>query len=306
MKHSGMERIARLYRSVVVVWAGALVAGGGAARAELVFGVTDQRFVVSWDSASPGVLLSGSAVSGLQQNETVLGIDFRPATGQLYALGSSNRLYVLNTTTGAATMVGAGPFAIPITGSSHGFDFNPTIDRIRVVTNTNDNYVLNPNDGTVQLQATDVFYVTGDPNQGADPNVVHSSYTNSFAGATATQLFGVDTGLDVLVRQANNAGTLETAGGFGTDVTDIGGFDISGATGSAYLAIRDAMSSKSTFWTINLATGVATGGNEVGGGNVITALAVRPIPEPATAGLALAAFAMIGGTRYCRFTRGRN
>ena len=61
-----------------------------------------------------------------------------------------------------------------------------------MVTNTNDNYVLNPNDGTVQLQATDVFYVTGDPNQGADPNVV--------LGATTTQLFGVDTGLDVLVK----------------------------------------------------------------------------------------------------------
>ena len=252
------------------------------ASAEMIYGVTQQQFLVSWDSASPGSLTSGTAISGLQQNEQILGIDFRPATGQLYALGSFNRLYTLDLTSGAASMVGAGPFSIPVSGSSHGFDFNPTIDRIRVVSDTNDNYVLNPIDGSVQLQATDVAYQTGDVNEGVDPNIVHSSYTNSFLGATSTQLYGVDTGLDILATQANNAGTLGTVGGVGTNITDTGGFDISGSTGLAYLAIKDATSSKSTFWTINLATGAGTGGNEIGGGTVITALAVAPVPEPAS------------------------
>ena len=68
--------------------------------------------------------------------EEVLGVDFRPATGQLYALSSASKIYTLNLGTGLATMVGAAPFATPLSGTSFGFDFNPTVDRIRIVSNT--------------------------------------------------------------------------------------------------------------------------------------------------------------------------
>lgn len=50
-------------------------------------------------------------VTGLQSGENILGIDFRPLNGQLYALGSSSRIYTLNLGTGAATAVGSSPFA---------------------------------------------------------------------------------------------------------------------------------------------------------------------------------------------------
>ena len=163
--------------------------------------------LLSWDSAAPGSILSGSFVAGLQSNETIVGIDFRPATGELYALGTSSRLYTLNTANGNATAVGA-PFAPPLNGFNFGFDFNPTIDRIRVVAETNKNTVLNPITGAVQLSATDLAFGPADPNFGVDPNVVSSAYSNNFVGAATTQLYGIDTALDILVTQANNAGTL--------------------------------------------------------------------------------------------------
>ncbi|TWT95344.1 hypothetical protein Pla108_34900 [Botrimarina colliarenosi] len=256
-----------------------------AATAETVYGITDNQFLVSWDSATPGNLLSGSPVSGLQSNETILGIDFRPATGDLYALGSSSRLYTLSTSTAAVSLVGAGPFAPPINGSSFGFDFNPVIDRIRLVSDVNKNFVLNPNDGTATV-VTDVFYGAGDSNNGTDPNVVHSAYTNSFAGATSTQLYGVDAGLDLLVTQANSAGTLGTVGPLGTDVTSTGGFDISSDTGIAYMAIEDSSTSRTTFWTVDLVTGAGSPVGEVGGGAIITSIAVASIPEPTSLALA--------------------
>ena len=269
------------------------------ASAELIYGVAavgNATSLLSWDSSSPGSIVSGSFVSGLQSNETIVGIDFRPATGQLYALGTSSRLYTLNTSTGAATAV-AGAFAPPLNGFNFGFDFNPTIDRIRAVAETNKNTVFNPITGAVQLSATDLFFGPADPNFGVDPNVVNSAYTNNFVGAATTQLYGIDTALDILVTQANNAGTLGTVGPLGFNATGVGGFDISGTTGIAYAALLPSGSSQSNLYSINLLTGLATNLGQIDGGVIITAISVVPaIPEPATlalAGMAVAAIPLL-------------
>ena len=47
-------------------------------------------------------------ITGLQAGEQINGIDFRPLTGQLYALGSTNRLYTLNAANGLASLVSKG------------------------------------------------------------------------------------------------------------------------------------------------------------------------------------------------------
>ncbi len=267
--------------------------------AETIFGVTNNAALVSFDSTAPNAILSSSFVSGLQSNEQLLGIDFRPATGQLYGIGSFSNLYTLNTSTGAATLVGAGNFMPPINGSAFGFDFNPVIDRIRLDSDANKNFVLNPNDGTA-TEVTDLFYGPGDDNEGTDPNVIHAAYTNSFDGATTTQLYGIDSGLDILVTQANSAGTLGTVGSIGTDVTNTGGFDISGDTGVAFAVVEDTSISRSTFWTIDLMTGVGTQIGEVGGGNILTALAVAPAPVPEPASVVLALLGAVGLAAVCR------
>lgn len=247
------------------------------ASAELVYGVTTSQTLVRVDSAAPGVILSGSAISGMQSNETVRGLDFRPATGQLYALGSFSNLYTINIMTGAATPVAGVPFSPALNGSSFGFDFNPTIDRIRVVSDANQNLVLNPITGAVQLAATDLFYPAGDPNAGVDPNVVGSAYDNNFAGATTSQLYGIDTGLDIVVRQANNTGVLTTVGPLGANITNLVGFDIS-SSGAAFAASQEVSQSISMLWSINLATGAAAPLGQIGGGTMISAIAVIPAP----------------------------
>jgi hypothetical protein len=269
------------------------------ASAELIYGIAavgNSTALLSWDSSAPGSILSGSFVAGLQSNETIVGIDFRPATGQLYALGTSSRLYTLNTANGAASAV-AGAFAPPLNGLNFGFDFNPVIDRVRTVAETNKNTVLNPITGAVQLSATDLFFGPADPNFGVDPNVVNSAYTNNFVGAGATQLYGIDTALDILVTQANNAGTLGTVGPLGINATGVGGIDISGTTGIAYASLLPSGSSQSNLYSINLLTGAATNLGQIDGGVIITAISVAPaIPEPATlalAGMALAAIPLV-------------
>jgi hypothetical protein len=290
-----MKRLAARMGAMTLVLAGLTAP----ASAELIYGIAavgNATSLVSWDSAAPGSLSSGYFVSGLQNNETIVGIDFRPATGELYALGTTSRLYTLDTSTGAATAV-AGQFSPQLNGFNFGFDFNPVIDRIRVVAETNKNTVLNPVTGAVETTATDLSYGPADPNFGVDPSVVGSSYTNSFVGAASTQLYGIDTALDVLVTQANNAGTLATVGPLGINATAVGGFDISGATGVAYATLLPSGSSQSNLYSINLLTGAATNLGQIDGGVIITAMAVAPaVPEPATlalAGVALAAIPLV-------------
>ncbi len=259
----------------------ALAAAGLAAtaHAQLVYGVTNDQSLVTFDATNPGSIQSGVFISGLAGGERALGIDFRPATGELYALGSFNNLYTVNPATGQATAVGP-TFSPGLNGSSFGFDFNPTIDRIRVVSDANQNLVLNPITGGSTM-VTDLFYRAGDPNEGMDPNVVGSAYTNAFAGSTMTQLYGIDTGLDILVRQDNSAGTLDTVGSLGVDLTDVVGFDIDGSTNFAYASVQDTALGRSTFWSINLDTGEATQIGEIGGGALVGSIAVVPAPGSA-------------------------
>lgn len=266
-------------------------------QAALIVAIDDSsgQTLISFDSSAPGTLLSGTVISGLQVNETIKGIDLRPSTNELFALGSSNRLYTINPATGVATQVGAGPFAPVLSGSTFGFDFNPVIDRIRVVSNTRKNYVLNPNDGTI-TQVTDLFYGAADPNVGVSPNVEFSAYTNSVSPAPAvTQLYGLDTGLDILVTQANSAGTLGTVGPLGVDVGAVGGFDIAGISGIAYAALLPVGSSASNLYSIHLGTGAATNLGLIDGGVIISSMTVAPdgfIPEPGS--MALVGLAIVG------------
>jgi hypothetical protein len=271
--------------------AAAVCLSGGVARAELVYGVTANQSLISFDTTAPTNILSGVAISGLLTNETILGIDFRPADGQLYALGSFSNLYTIDLASGAAARVGGSSFSPGLNGSAFGFDFNPTIDRIRVVSEANQNLVLNPNTGGA-TSVTPLFFGAGDANAGVDPNVVGSAYTNNFAGATTSQLYGIDTNLDILVTQANSAGTLGTVGALGLDLTNLAGFDISGATGIAYLAGQDSAGGITKMWTVDLSTGMTTLLGQIDGGVIVSSIAVVPAPGSlgvvALGGLAMA------------------
>ena len=296
-----MSTHARLTLRVLALAGVAAVAAPSAVRAELVYGINQQQRLLSWDSAAPGTLLGGVAISGLASNETIQGIDFRPNDGRLYGLGSLNNLYTINPATGAASLVSA--LSIPLNGANFGFDFNPTGPvALRIVSNTDKNYRIgNPAAGGVVAVDTDLAYVAGDANFGANPNITHVGYTNSVPGATSTTLYAIDAGLDVLVRFGNaNAGTLNTVGTLGigapADINVIGGFDISATSNIGFAAVQRIDQSSTMFWSINLATGAATPVGLVGGGEVITAMALAdgniPAPGAAAAGLGLGLLAL--------------
>lgn len=189
------------------------------------------------------------AINGLQDGEKIEGIDFRPVNGQLYALGSSSRIYTINLGSGAALPVGSSPFSPLLSGTDFGFDFNPTVDRIRLVSNTGQNLRLHPETGAVA--ATDELLKPG------NPSVSGAAYTNNVAGATTTSLFVVDHQTDKLYLQnPPNDGVLVEVGSLGINIQAKNGMDIGGVWGKAYLAAT--VSGTTKIYTINTQTGAAT------------------------------------------------
>lgn len=213
----------------------------------VAYSVDESNNLMMHDFEASGLPIS-KAITGLQAGETILGIDMRPATGQLYALGSSSRLYTINMSSGAATAVG-GQFATMLNGNAFGFDFNPTVDRIRVVSNTGQNLRLDPNTGAVAV-------VDGALNPGM-PAVTAAAYTNNFPGATTTVLYDIDVMADRLyIQNPPNNGTLVDVGALGINVEANNGFDIGGTSNKAYALLRVGGSTK--MYAINLTTGAAT------------------------------------------------
>lgn len=234
-----------------------------------------------FDTANPW-FGSSFYLSGIGAGEKLLAIDTRPANGQVYALSSGSSIYTINLGTGVASKVGAG-FTTALTGTHFGFDFNPVIDRIRIVGNDGQNIVAHPVTGAANVAATTpVFYGPGDLHNGATPNVVHHAYDNNFNGAVTSQLRAIDVDLDILVTQANNAGTLGTIGALGFDASRNGGFDVD-ASGIGWYANADGLTT-SSLYTINLATGAGTLVGQLPC-NIMGLTAIAPVPEPGSLAL---------------------
>lgn len=209
----------------------------------MVYGIDAYNQLVGFSTAAPSNALSSVKVTGLQPYESLIGIDFRPKDGLLYAVGSTSRLYIVDKMTGAATPVGANaPFAPALdpAGGDFGFDFNPAADRLRIHVETGQNLRINPDTGAHVPGGTGpngadgtLMFLADDVNAGTTPHLVATGYTNSVRSMpAATTLYAIDSSLDVLVRFDNaNAGTMRTVGPLGVDATDIAGFDIYGGMG---------------------------------------------------------------------------
>jgi uncharacterized protein DUF4394 len=228
-----------------------------------VFGITSSGRLVTFNRAAP-TLSTAVGVTGLQSGETILGIDVRPGgmnPGELYLLGSTGRLYTVNTTTGAATLKSSlsadptdttSPFT-SLSGTEFGIDFNPVVDRLRIVSDTGQDLRVNVDTGAT---ITD-----GNLNVGGTVrmNVADAAYTKDFATTCRTSLFYIDVSADKLFTTTDpNAGTLSEVGNLGIDASAVGGFEISTASDGSDTALAAFnVGSGTTLYSINLMTGAA-------------------------------------------------
>jgi hypothetical protein len=145
----------------------------------------------------------------------VIGMDFRVADNQLYALTDNGRIFTINTANAAATLV-SNMNPRYNGGVQSLLDFNPVANAIRLIGTDDLNYAVVNNGGNLNQTAvqTNVAYARGDRNAGADPYICGGSYTNNFAGAATTLFYAIDYRTDNFVTIANRVnGSSATGGG---------------------------------------------------------------------------------------------
>ncbi len=256
----------------------------------LAFAVTASNQLISFDVSLPEVVRTLVPVSGVSAGQAIVGLDFRPATGELYAMGYNQttgeaRLYVIDRNTGAATPVGMGPVMLQPNMGGVTFDFNPTVDRVRVMGSNGANYRMHPMTGAVVATDGMLNYAANDPNAGKMPLIATGAYTNSFAGATTTTLYNYDAGLNVLTTQIPpNNGTQNTVGpsGIVVNTTPIPVLDLdifyafADGSNTAYLCAATDGNPNSRLFRIDLGTGMAMPVGFVGLGIPVRCMAILP------------------------------
>ena len=232
-----------------------------------VIGLTSTQQLVPFSSDKIGKTRSVVSIVGLAGDTAIVGIDYRPATGELYGLGNAGGVYTLDPETGVATF--ESQLTVLPSGASFGVDFNPTVDRLRIVSDTGQNLRANVDTGatTVDLALTamgiaDAAYTNND----ADPN-------------TATTLFDIDAALDQVVIQAPpNNGNINPAGKLLVDAGSAVGFDIytntRSAANQAFASLQ--VDGVSGFYRIDVLSGRATLVGEFRGGTMVTDIAIAP------------------------------
>lgn len=188
------------------------------------------------------------AITGLQSGEKILGIDMRPANGQVYALGSSNRLYTINLGNGALTQVGSGTFSTALSGTSFGFDFSAQEDKIRVISNTRQNLVISPINAAVTPLA--------DMASGTAINAI--AFSNITGTGISPRLYAIDPAAKKLFTVDQNSGILTAVGDLKVAIDENNGFDIGVSNiGDAAYGIF-TVEGKTKLYQVNLSSGAAT------------------------------------------------
>jgi hypothetical protein len=231
------------------------------AQSTTVLALSDANRLLGFKAATPNTIDSNVVITGLNGDEGLVGIDVRPKDGVLWGLTSGRRLVTIDPATGVATIKTTlnadaadttAPFA-GMQGTAFAVDFNPVADRLRVISNTGQSLRINVDTGAT---TTD-----GEINRAGTPaSIAAAAYTNSIPGATATQLFDIDSNSSVLALQnPPNDGTLVNVGALGVTVAGDGGMDIGGgANGLVLAALRTTQGGASSLYRVDLTTGAAT------------------------------------------------
>jgi hypothetical protein len=251
------------------------------AQAEELWGVAGND-LITFMSSDP-LPCERRPITGLATGESIVGIDFRPEPPfmRLYALADTGQLYLISDpASGFATPITPGPLPV-LKGTWFGIDFNPIEDCLRVVSDSDQNLQVNPDTGALIATDGDLVYAAGDPNAGKDPRITAAAYSNNFDGANSTTLYAIDASLGVLViENPPGSGIISTVGSLGVS-HPMNGFDVSGSTGTAYVALVQGAIFEPALYAVNLKTGKAVEIGTIGcGGGALRGLTVANLLTP--------------------------
>lgn len=203
------------------------------------------------------------------------GIDYRPSDGRLYGVTTASEVYTIDPESGATELVST--LTRPFDGEGRsGVDFTPLADRLRLLSHDGQNLRINVDVGATAIDGP-LVYAPGDPSHGERPEIAATAYTKNLPGTPATEMFDIDSGLDLLVRQEPpNDGILYTVGPLGVDFPTRAGFEIISGPGgreTAYAAFGGQL------YHIDLQSGRATRAGRIGPAGPAPGPSGGPEPE---------------------------
>lgn len=224
-----------------------------------VVGLTSNgQSLARFASTKPGEVTT-QAITGIASGDVLVGVSWRPATGQLYgvavdAVDDNATLYLIDPQTGTSTAIGTpGQIAFTTDGSTpvdfadpattgYGVDFNATVDRIRVVNGNGLNFRFNPSNAMPTDGNNGGATVTGTNPDGSvnglalgSTGLTATAYTNSYGQSLTggvTTVYGIDpTANELTLINPPNSGTATNRkalmlSGSPLDVAGLVGFDI--------------------------------------------------------------------------------
>jgi hypothetical protein len=245
-----------------------------------VYGLDGRNNLVEFGTRSPDEV-ERREIRGLLEGETLVGIDYRPAQGSnaagVYGLGTSGRLYVVETATGVATLVG-GP--VELGGDAFGMDFDAGEDRIRLLGSERQNLRIAPATGTLAAVDSPLAFAAGDPGAITTPRIVGTAYANPTSpGSAVNILYGIDSNRDALVVLGDPAkGRVATVGPLGVNTADEVGFDIADLSQRgemvAFATLTEGRVSR--LYRIDLATGAAKNLGRIASRTPIHSITIQP------------------------------
>ncbi len=237
--------------------------------------------LICFDEFNPGNATTIGTVNGFIGDTKLVGIDFRPATGNdgdsgdLYGLGNAGGVYTIDLRTAQLTQKSR--LNVALSGNFFGVDFNPVVDRLRIVSDNGQNLRANVDTGATIVDGT-LNYTPGTPAAG----IAGAAYTNNDADPnTATTLYNIDSTMPdrVNIQAPPNAGTLNTTGNLTVDTTPDIGFDIystirNGTTVNVEGFASLTVGGSARFYSITLFTGKASSRGAFSTQNQVVGIAI--------------------------------
>lgn len=260
---------------------------------ETLVAVSADHKLVRFNAARPAVLQSSLSLRGLKPGEQIVGIDYRVARGELYALASSGQLYRVDADKAELSPVGD---PVPLPGDNAGpwgVDFNPTVDRLRVVSAQGFSLRRHPDTGAQVDGDPNTPSVQPDGNLRIDPadgapravRIVAVGYTYHQQDDKLTTNYAIDAAQGRLMVMGSvegqqpvvspNTGRLRDVGPLGISPFQRAHFDIADVRNTAYLSASHGAGAD-VLYRVNLRTGQATRIGPVAAAGPLRGLAVQP------------------------------
>ncbi len=267
-----------------------------AAAPHTLWTLTADRVLHRYSLAAPGVEQLSRPVQGLPAQDPVIGMDYRVAQGQLYALTRSGRLYLLDTEAGTARPASAEATRVPmVPAAAPSMNFNPVADMLRVFDCQGHNFRLLPltnevvdaDPATPGVQTDGALaYAATDSGFGKPACIKAVAYSYNKRDPKITTNYAIEASQGWLLRVGSlegttpvvspNTGQLFTVGALGTGPLEAVAFDIADRDNEALAAVRLKPGAPTQLYRIALSGGPATLLGTLGQGAPVLGFAIEP------------------------------